>query len=102
MGSMIPSVSTNSGGDATNQVMKPATCSGARICVAGGGLVWLALLALLGREGTPAGGHRARIQHDRPDPVLLPFVSQRFGKAREAELGGAVGRGVRPTLLSRH
>src|ERR687897_353433 len=43
MGSMIPSVSTNSGGDATNQVMKPATCSGARICVAGalfGSLCW--------------------------------------------------------------
>src|ERR671921_2391291 len=65
-------------------------------------LVGLALLALLGREVTPAGGHRARIQHDRPYAVLLPFVGQRFGEAREAELGGAVSRGARPTLLPRY
>src|SRR5215203_6063640 len=64
------------------------------------GLVWLALLALLGREGTPASGHRPRIQHDRPDAVLLPFVGQRFGEAREAELGGAVSRGARPDRKS--
>src|SRR5215208_1455620 len=66
------------------------------------GLVRLALLALLGREVTPAGSHCARIQHDRPDAMLLPFVGQRLGEAREAELGGTVGRGARPTLLSRH
>src|SRR5215203_5564914 len=66
------------------------------------GLVWLALLALLGREGTPASGHRARIQHDRPYAVLLPFVGQRLGEACEAELGGAVGRGACPTLLPRY
>src|SRR5215213_4414160 len=66
------------------------------------GLVWLALLTFLGREVTPAGGHCARIQHDRPNAVLLPFVGQRLGEAREAELGGTVGRGARPTLLSRH
>src|SRR5829696_6482647 len=65
-------------------------------------LVRLALLALLWREGTPAGGHRPRIQHDRPDAVILPFVGQRFGEAREAKLGGAVGRGARPTLLPRY
>src|SRR5215211_3710066 len=43
MGTMIPSVSTNSGGDATNQAIKSATRSGARTCVAGasfGSLCW--------------------------------------------------------------
>src|SRR5215203_4041012 len=43
MGTMIPSVSTNSGGDATNQAIKSATRSGARTCVARasfGSLCW--------------------------------------------------------------
>ena len=34
-----------------------------------GCLLRIALLALLGREGTPAGGHRTRIEHDSPYSV---------------------------------
>src|SRR5215207_9849699 len=60
------------------------------------------LLALLGREGSPVGGHRSRVEHDRSYAMLLPFVGESFGEARETELGSAVSRGVRPTLLARH
>src|SRR5215212_3965746 len=101
MGSTIPSVSTNSGGDATNQLIK--RCNPLRpedLCC--WGLVRLTLLALLGREGTPVGVHRSRVKYDRPYVVLLPFVGEGLGKARQAELGGAVSRGVRPAFLASH
>src|SRR5215218_96062 len=65
-------------------------------------LVRSTLLALLGREGSPVGVHRSRVEHNRSYAMLLPFVGEGFGEACKTELGSAVSRGVGPTLLSRH